>query len=556
MKYTVLILGLTAAALAQQHSTVPVVLVDDYDFNGSCRKIRNPSASFGNLYDILYQETGRYPYYFDYCQYRSGADVVHAFGLFLNTIPSRPFDVIAYGAGGLIVRSYLAGVEINGGTYFSPVNPLVIRKLVLIGTPNSGSLTGPWGSTASSEISDLYGKLGLGGTCQDCISPYNWNQLGDDLRGVDTIAIAGNNIGSTQVPDSDGLVPVSSAAISFMPSADNQRTRILNGYCHDNAALHTVALCPSPYNIGAIANITGPAHPSYIIIRSFLDGNDAWKKVGASESDPPTSNPPPSNSSTGLPVIFRYGIRPAAGTTPGALSVAADSLITIYGQNLSSATAATPYPWPTQLEDTVVTMHGVPCALSYVSPSQINLLVPPATDILGYGAGSGLVNVVVKTSKGQSSGPFNSDSSFNLMIDLAVPALFALNGNSAAALHVNYQVISASYPAAPGETISLFATGLYGVDLYATRTTPSVFIDGLPATVTFAGRGPGYRGVNQINVQVPTGVHRKTSVPVVVTVTNSPPPSCIQPGAACAIRGDDPALIIPRTSNTVLLAIN
>jgi uncharacterized protein (TIGR03437 family) len=533
MKYIVLTLALTAAALAQQHSTVPIVLVDDYDFNGSCRKIRNPSASFGNLYEILHQETGRYPYYFDYCQY--GSNVPYAFGRFLNTIPSRPFDIIAYGAGGLIVRSYLAGASPAGGTYvFSPINPLVIRKLVLIGTPNSGSLTG----TESPEISDLYGHLSLNGTCSDCISPYNWNQLGDDLRGVDTIAIAGNSIGPTQVPDSDGLVPVSSAAISFMPSADNQRTRVLNGYCHDNAALHTMALCPSPNNIGAIANITGPAHPSYMIIRSFLDGNDAWKKVGASESDPPTSSP--RSSSTGPPVIFRYGIRPAAGTPPGALSVAAGSLVTIYGQNLSSATASTPYPWPTQLEDTVVAIHGVPCQLSYVSPSQINLLVPPLLDILG--DGTGLVDVVVKTSKGQSS------SSFSLMIDLAVPALFALNGNSAAALHVNYQVVSASYPAVPGETISLFATGLY-------TPTSSVFIDGLPATITFAGVAPGYQGLDQINVQVPMGVRRKMSVPVVVTVINSPPPSCL-PTVICAIRGNDPALIIPRTSNTLLLPIN
>ena len=45
--------------------------------------------------------------------------------------------LVAHSMGGLIVRSYLAGLQTNG-TYQPPVNPKV-RKYVQIATPNFGS---------------------------------------------------------------------------------------------------------------------------------------------------------------------------------------------------------------------------------------------------------------------------------------------------------------------------------------------------------------------------------------------------------------------------------
>jgi uncharacterized protein (TIGR03437 family) len=41
-------------------------------------------------------------------------------------------------------------------------------------------------------------------------------------------------------------------------------------------------------------------------------------------------------------------------------------------------------------------------------------------------------------------------------------------------------------------------------------------MDGQAAKVAFAGRAPGYEGLDQINVQIPAGVRHGTSVPVVV----------------------------------------
>jgi uncharacterized protein (TIGR03437 family) len=38
--------------------------------------------------------------------------------------------------------------------------------------------------------------------------------------------------------------------------------------------------------------------------------------------------------------------------------------------------------------------------------------------------------------------------------------------------------------------------------------------------VSFAGRAPGFQGLDQINVQVPAGVHHNTTVPVTVISGN------------------------------------
>ena len=49
-------------------------------------------------------------------------------------------------------------------------------------------------------------------------------------------------------------------------------------------------------------------------------------------------------------------------------------------------------------------------------------------------------------------------------------------------------------------------------------TTPTVTIDGLPATVQFSGRAPCCVGLDQFNVVVPTAVHVGTAVNVVVSI--------------------------------------
>src|ERR1700722_12407665 len=58
-------------------------------------------------------------------------------------------------------------------------------------------------------------------------------------------------------------------------------------------------------------------------------------------------------------------------------AIAPQMLVSIYGSNLSNATAATNgFSWPTQLAGTTVRFNGIAAPLEYVSPIQINAQVP------------------------------------------------------------------------------------------------------------------------------------------------------------------------------------
>jgi hypothetical protein len=141
MKYITLLLALTTAALAQQHSNVPVVLVDDCvegagDISvslGCSVQLRGPSTNFGDLPQLLYRDTWLAPYYFE--QGPDGYDSIEhlgsKFGQFLrNNAPAlntQQFDVVAYGLGGLIVRGYLAR---DGSSRWRLHFPTSIRQAV------------------------------------------------------------------------------------------------------------------------------------------------------------------------------------------------------------------------------------------------------------------------------------------------------------------------------------------------------------------------------------------------------------------------------------------
>jgi uncharacterized protein (TIGR03437 family) len=87
---------------------------------------------------------------------------------------------------------------------------------------------------------------------------------------------------------------------------------------------------------------------------------------------------------------------------------------------------------------------------------------------------------------------------------------------SVLATHVDGSIISASSPAAPGETVILYASGLgplanavaeYDWPTSADQTSVPVQVDvgGVQATVLYAGAAPGYPGVYQINAVIPPG---------------------------------------------------
>jgi len=161
--------------------------------------------------------------------------------------------------------------------------------------------------------------------------------------------------------------------------------------------------------------------------------------------------------------------------------------------------------FPTQLGGVQVTVAGTPAPLLYVGPHQINLQIPFEAPI-NYIA---FLAVEVDGPSGKLTVQANALPSLGLFYAGAPP--------SAAALNQDGTPNSASNPAKPGSTVTLFGTGavpISGVDgALATGAAPlsqqlnhfQVFDNfGNELALLYAGAAPGMiDGVFQLNVQIP-----------------------------------------------------
>jgi uncharacterized protein (TIGR03437 family) len=95
---------------------------------------------------------------------------------------------------------------------------------------------------------------------------------------------------------------------------------------------------------------------------------------------------------------------------------------------------------------------------------------------------------------------------------VAAPELLSASPNGdGAILHADtHRLVSAEEPAAPGETIEIYGTGLGSGGVIP----PRMFIGGYVAEVLWFGDAPGRSGLNQINVRVPSHVSAKPAVAV------------------------------------------
>jgi len=201
------------------------------------------------------------------------------------------------------------------------------------------------------------------------------------------------------------------------------------------------------------------------------------------------------------------GIVNAASSALFTAGIAPGELISIYGTNLAPGLKVDG-TFPFTVNGVQVMINNRPAPIYFVSPGQISAVVPFATTELI--AGIQVINNGV---------PSNTVTSY---VNLTAPGVFTqpVGGlGSAAALHGNFSLVTAANPAQIGETISIFVTGLGDVNPAVADGAPgpanplslatnaiTVYIGGQQATTSFVGLAPGLIGLDQINVQVPSGV--------------------------------------------------
>ena len=208
--------------------------------------------------------------------------------------------------------------------------------------------------------------------------------------------------------------------------------------------------------------------------------------------------------------------------------------MTVKGTNL----ALVPDTWdraivnnqlPTKLDGVSVSIGGQGAYVYFVSPEQINVVVPNVPP--------GPVNVVVTTDKGTSA-PFPATA------QTYQPAFFLWNNTYAVATRQDFSYAAkqgtfaglATVPAKPGDVIILWGTGFgpsnpaapagvpVPVSSFPTANPVTVSVGNQSATVFGAALAPGFAALYQVAIQIPASL-ADGDYPVVATVAGQSSPA-------------------------------
>jgi uncharacterized protein (TIGR03437 family) len=206
---------------------------------------------------------------------------------------------------------------------------------------------------------------------------------------------------------------------------------------------------------------------------------------------------------------------PATSTNAGSYvtTAAAGTIAAAFGSNMATRIeVAKGLPLPTTLGGVTVMVDGEPAGLFFVSPQQVNYQVPE-----GVLPGSAQVTVM-------RDGAVVAQGALNL--DVVAPSLFTLdasgNGTPAGILlrvkangQQAYETLTKSaIKRQPGDKLFLvlFGTGWSGAE-DSDGNAANGFAENLQVTignsnapVLFAGKAPGFAGLEQMNIEIPSNV--------------------------------------------------
>jgi uncharacterized protein (TIGR03437 family) len=213
----------------------------------------------------------------------------------------------------------------------------------------------------------------------------------------------------------------------------------------------------------------------------------------------------------------------------------ADSIIASFGSDLASTTqSATRQPLPTTLGGVSVLVDGKPAGLFFVSPTQINYLVP--ADAAAGTAQVTIVNGNVVKAQGTLSLPGVAPSLFTADASgqgLPAGLLLRVTANQQQSYEPlarfdpgqnKFVAVPIQQRAGDSLFLVLFGTGFRGAtdadgnSGNGTAENVTATVNGVNAPVLFTGPAPGYEGLDQINVQIPAGAAAGASVSIVIKV--------------------------------------
>jgi uncharacterized protein (TIGR03437 family) len=227
--------------------------------------------------------------------------------------------------------------------------------------------------------------------------------------------------------------------------------------------------------------------------------------------------------------VFGTQVTAVNGASQTVANYAPDMWVTLYGDNLANTTlTASQVPYPNSLAGTTVTLTDAngtvrQAPLYFVSPSQVNMLIPTNTAF-------GLATLTV-------TNPNGATSSTIVLITRTAPGLFTANqaGTGTAAALVQRvksdgsqsieQVVQFDSSGKPVPLpIAVGSDSIYlqfygtGIRYNPGQQTVKCTVGGQSAQILYASAAPGFQGLDQVNVALPAGFSQHGTVNVVITV--------------------------------------
>jgi adhesin/invasin len=208
-----------------------------------------------------------------------------------------------------------------------------------------------------------------------------------------------------------------------------------------------------------------------------------------------------------FPLINPGGIVNDATFSSG--PVAPGSIVAIFGLDLANSVSSYSPPLPPSyafsppnLGVSPVPSDDALIGIFYQSPTQWNIQIP-------YGATPG--NYLLQ---------IGNSPQVAFTVAATAPYIFNWGGNHGSILNADNSLNTPDAPAAAGSFMQVYLTGQGAVDppvinpLSAAPATPLSYvvatttatIDGAPAVVSFAGLAPGFVGLCQVNINIPSGL--------------------------------------------------